>query len=112
MILSSHVLSEVESVCSRIGLINNGRVSKEGTLSELRTSRVHKVSALIEGQLPAKSELEISGVRAIEIDKNLVRFEVQGSVDQVLKILSKYQVVEFDSRELSLEEVFFSEVEN
>ena len=39
-----------------------------------------------------------------------MNLEIRGSIDQVLKVISKYQVVEIDSRELSLEEVFFSEV--
>jgi ABC-2 type transport system ATP-binding protein len=112
VILSSHVLSEVENVCSRIGLINQGRIVREGSLTELRTSRIHKVTALINGALPDKSELEAAGVRQVEIEKNLVRFEIRGSVDSAIKVLSKYDVIEFDSRELSLEEVFFSEVKN
>jgi ABC-2 type transport system ATP-binding protein len=110
VILSSHVLSEVESVCSRIGLINEGRIIKEGTLAELRTSRVHKVTALLGGEVPNQSELVNAGAREVEIEKNQVRFEIQGSVDNAIKVLSKYQVLEFDSRELSLEEVFFTEV--
>ncbi len=112
VILSSHVLSEVETVCSRIGLINNGKIIKEGSLTELRTSRVHKVSALMGGAFPEKTEIERAGGEEVEIEKNLVRFEIRGSVDKAIKALANYEVLEFDSRELSLEEVFFSEVQS
>ena len=112
VVLSSHVLSEVESFCSRIGLINRGRIVKVGTLPELRSSRVHMISILFEGATPAKSELESAGAQSINGSGQLVNIEIRGSIDQVLKVISKYQVLEMDSRELSLEEVFFSEVAN
>lgn len=112
VILSSHVLSEVETVCTRIGLINEGKIIKEGSLTDLRASRIHKVIALINGSLPNKSELEAVGATDIEFEKNLVKFDIRGSVDGAIKALTKYEVLEFDSRELSLEEVFFTEVKS
>ena len=111
VVLSSHVLSEVESYCTRIGLINKGRIVKVGTLTELRSSRVHKISILFEGAIPSGAELERAGAEIINGSGQLVNLEIRGSIDQVLKIISKYKVVEIDSRELSLEEVFFSEVQ-
>ncbi len=112
VILSSHIMSEVETVCNRIGLINQGRVLKEGTMAELRSTLIHKVSVLFEGSLPEVAELEKAGAEAIEIDQNSLRFQIKGSVDSAVKALSRYNVLEFDSRELSLEEVFYSEVKS
>ena len=60
----------------------------------------------------AKNEIESAGGQEVEFEKNLVRFEIRGSVDKSIKALANYEVLEFDSRELSLEEVFFSEVQN
>ncbi len=112
VILSSHVLTEVESVCSQIGLINNGRVIKEGTMSELKKTRSHIVNAKLIGSLSSRDELEAVGVHNLKIDGQDVSFEVHGEIDRALKVLAKYEVIELDSRELSLEEVFFSEVES
>ncbi|MFM2116797.1 MAG: hypothetical protein RIQ80_896 [Actinomycetota bacterium] len=112
VILSSHILTEVESVCSRIGLINNGRVIKEGTMSELKKTRTHMVNAKLIGSLSSRDELEAVGVHNLKIDGQDVSFEVHGEIDRALKVLAKYEVIELDSRELSLEEVFFSEVES
>jgi ABC-2 type transport system ATP-binding protein len=106
------VLSEVESYCSRIGLINKGRIVRVGTLSELRSSRIHKIAIQFEGVTPSRAELESAGAESINGSGQLVNLEIRGSIDQVLKVISKYQVVEIDSRELSLEEVFFSEVQS
>jgi len=112
VILSSHILTEVESVCSRIGLINNGRVIKEGTMSELKKTRTHMVNAKLIGSLSSRDELEAVGVHNLKINGQDVSFEVHGEIDRALKVLAKYEVIELDSRELSLEEVFFSEVES
>lgn len=110
VILSSHVLSEVETICNRIGLINQGRIVRVGTLDELRSTRIHKVTAQFKGALPTSNELAKSHAENIAIDGNKFSFQIRGSFDPVLKVLHSYEVVEFDSRELSLEEVFFSEV--
>lgn len=112
VILSSHVLTEVESVCSRIGLINDGRVIKEGTMQELKKTRSHIVTAKLIGSLSSRDELEAVGVHNLKIDGQDISFEVHGEIDRALKVLAKYEVIELDSRELSLEEVFFSEVKN
>jgi ABC-2 type transport system ATP-binding protein len=112
VILSSHIMSEVESICSRIGLIHQGKVLKLGTLAELRTTKIHKVQALLSGALPKDSELRAAGAQGIEWQNNVLSFQVQGSVNSTMKLLSSFDVLELDSRELSLEEVFFSEVDN
>lgn len=112
VILSSHIMSEVETICSRIGLIQLGKIIKVGTLSELRSSKVHKVQAVINGDMPKTSELKNIGVENIEVTENQLSFQVRGSVSGVMKLLSGFEVTELDSRELSLEEVFFSEVDN
>ena len=111
IVLSSHIMSEVETVCNRIGFINHGKVSKEGTLSELRQSRVHKVTVLFDGEIPTADELKGAGAESIEVEGKSINLQMRGSVDRVMKLLSNYTIEEFDSRELSLEEVFFSEVE-
>jgi ABC-2 type transport system ATP-binding protein len=112
IILSSHVLSEVESICSRIGLIHQGRVIREGTLSDLRRERMHKISVIFRGSVPTASSLVELGATDVEVGDAMANFAVQGSVDSVIKLMSRFDVVEFDSRELSLEEVFFSEVQS
>jgi ABC-2 type transport system ATP-binding protein len=110
VLLSSHVLSDIESVCTRIGLIIKGRIVREGTLLELRNELIHKVSVIFKGTMPSLAELTTAGAESVSTNMNKVNFEVRGSIDGVIKLLSKYETIEFDSRELSLEEVFFSEV--
>ncbi|MTE13461.1 ABC transporter ATP-binding protein [Nocardia aurantiaca] len=111
VLLSSHVLSEVESVCDRIGLIRDGRVWKVGSLNELRAKRIHRVEAIVTEPLDAMRLREIPGVGDPRCDGRLLTCSVQGSIGPLLQALSAAGVVELDSRELSLEEVFLHEYE-
>lgn len=111
VLLSSHVLSEVESICSRMALIDEGRIRREGTLDELRTARIHMVRALLKGKVPSTSGLMDLGLENVTVEGQEVLFEVRGSIDKAIKSLALFEVIELDSRELSLEEVFFSEIE-
>lgn len=112
VILSSHIMSEVETICSRIGLINHGKVIKEGTLAELRKERVHKVNVLFKNDMPTHMQLIGAGAEFAEFEGQEINFQVRGDIDQTIKLLGTYGIAEFDSRELSLEEVFFSEVQS
>lgn len=115
VVLSSHVLSEVENVCGRVALINNGRIIRQDTLSALRGKRIHKFEVLVESEA-VLNELRLSlsqaGAESVEIMDLRVLFNLHGSVKQVLKVLAGFPVIEIDSRELSLEEVFFAEVKD
>lgn len=110
VMLSSHVLSEVESMCGRIGLISEGRVLRVGTMSDLRTEKIHRFSIVIDGELPNILDIEAVGAQEIFFDGGILHVEVRGPVTEFLHVISKYKVMEIDSNELSLEEVFLAEV--
>jgi ABC-2 type transport system ATP-binding protein len=107
--LSSHVLWEVEAVCDRVGLIRDGRLRRVGTLNDLRALRIHRVEAVFTGRLSASELGRIPGVTDPRVDDHHLSCAVQGSVGPLLKALSAAAVVELDSHELSLEEVFLGE---
>ncbi len=112
VLLSSHVLSEVELGCDRIGLIRNGQLLRVGSLHDLRTERVHHIEAIVRDHPDASDLGRISGVSEVVVDGDRVECAVHGSVGPLLAWLSARDVVELDSRELSLEEVFFTEFED
>lgn len=109
VMLSSHVLAEVELLCTRIGLIQGGRLLRVGTLEELRTVRSHRVTAIVKGQLSLSELAKVPGVSDPKIEGGLVSCTVHGPVGPLLKWLTTAEVLEIDSRELSLEEVFLVE---
>lgn len=109
--LSSHVLSEVELVCDRIGLVRDGRLLRAGSLDELRTARIHRIEAVVNGSVDPAQLAAIDGVSELQVEDRLVTCSVRGSVGPLIDALAAGEVVELDSHEKSLEEVFFGEFE-
>src|SRR5262245_30048727 len=76
--LSSHILSEVEALCDRVGILREGRLVEEGTLADLRHLSARTVEATFDGPPP---ELVLpDGVTATPVGENAVRFDLRGPV--------------------------------
>ena len=104
--LSSHILSEVEALCDRVAILRGGKLVETGTLAQLRHLSALTVEATFDGSVPDLSR--VPGVSAIEVTGRVVRCEVRGSVEPLLRILAAAGVHELLSREPSLEELFLS----
>jgi ABC-2 type transport system ATP-binding protein len=102
--LSSHILSEVEALCDRVGILREGRLVDEGTLQELRHLSVETVEVTFEG--PAPDLGPIPDVRVVSAGGNALRCEVSGHIGPLIAALGNYPVVALTSREPSLEEIF------
>ena len=108
--LSSHVLSEVEQICDRVALISRGRLVQVGSLAELRTVRAHRIEARFEGDLRAEDVGSLPGVSAAVVDDHHFTCTVQGPIAPLIHRLDKAGVIELDSHEMTLEEVFFAQI--
>jgi polyether ionophore transport system ATP-binding protein len=102
--LSSHILSEVEALCDRLGILRDGKLVDQGTLDELRHLSAQTVEVTFEGRPPSIDGLD--GVTAVPAGENALRFEVSGSVGPLIAALAQHPVVSLTSREPSLEEIF------
>jgi ABC-2 type transport system ATP-binding protein len=102
--LSSHILSEVEALCDRVGLLRAGRLVDEGTLAELRHLSAQTVQVSFDGPRPELPELV--GVRATNAGPNALHFEVSGGVGPLIDALAGTHVAQLSSRQPSLEEIF------
>lgn len=109
VLLSSHVLSEVESICTQIGLLKQGRLVRQGTLDELRQLKTHRVELVFHEATSIDSLAALADVRVVESDGLRSVLEVQGDMSTLLAAVSPLKPREFDSRELTLEEVFYAE---
>jgi ABC-2 type transport system ATP-binding protein len=102
--LSSHILSEVEAVCDRVGILRDGRLVDQGTLQELRHLGAQTVEVTFADAVP---ELRLpTGVQAVSAGPRALRFEVTGSVGPLIAALGEHPVETLTSREPSLEEIF------
>lgn len=106
--LSSHVLSEVEHVCQRVGIIRHGRLIEVARLEELHRMHVRRVEVGFAG--PAQPQLfaGLSGIEDLQADGHRVAFTVRGSFEPVAEALAGHGVVDLVSREPTLEEVFLA----
>jgi ABC-2 type transport system ATP-binding protein len=102
--LSSHILSEVEAVCDRVGILREGKLVDQGTLEQLRHLSAQTVEVTFAGPTPALRALP--GVRVVSSGPNALRFEVSGSVGPLMAALADHPVATLTSREPSLEEIF------
>src|SRR5262245_7747845 len=76
--LSSHILSEVEALCDRVGILREGRLVEEGTVDDMRHLSARTVEATFDGPPP---ELVLpDGVTATPVGENAVRFDLRGPV--------------------------------
>ena len=102
--LSSHILSEVEAVCDRVGILRAGRLVDQGTLAQLRHLSAQTVEVTFSGPVPDLGRLP--GVTAAPMGPSGLRLEVSGSIGPVIAALGGHPVASLVSREPSLEEIF------
>jgi polyether ionophore transport system ATP-binding protein len=108
--LSSHILSEVEAVCDRVGILREGRLVDEGTLAELRHLSGQTVEVTFNGRVPDLPALP--GVEVAQAGPNALRFQVSGSFGNLIHALADQPVVSLESRTPSLEEIFLHHYES
>src|SRR5699024_7277133 len=110
VLLSSHILSEVEKLCDRIGIIREGQIIETGTLEELR--HLTRTNLRLETKQPMTSLDTIPGIHHLEIDENTTSFQVDTEhLDTVIKHISKFDIVKLESAAPTLEDLFMRHYE-
>ncbi|MBN9100880.1 MAG: ABC transporter ATP-binding protein [Pseudonocardia sp.] len=107
VLLSSHILSEVETLCDRVSIVRAGRTVESATLPELRQSRRTVVTAELAG--PPRGLETLDGLHDLEVHGTFVSCRVDpGRLDAVLHALTGAGVLSLTSRPPSLEELFLA----
>ncbi len=105
VLLSSHILAEVEALCDRVSIIRAGRVVQSGTLADLR----HLTRTTIAADLarPADGLLDLSGVHDLVVEDRRVRFDVDDDqIEPVMRRLADHGIRSLSSQPPTLEELF------
>ena len=103
--LSSHILSEVEALCDRVGILREGRLVDEGTLAELRHLSAQTVEVTFAGPAPrAAAAAGRAGRRAPARTRCASRS--RAAIGPLIAALAEHPVATLTSREPSLEEIF------
>jgi ABC-2 type transport system ATP-binding protein len=111
VLLSSHILSEVEALCDRISIIRKGKVVETGTLADLR----HLTRTSIQAELAASPNgiAALPGVHNLDVEGNRVRCEVDtAQLDGLMKQLAASGIKSLVAQPPTLEELFLRHYED
>jgi ABC-2 type transport system ATP-binding protein len=112
ILLSSHILAEVEALCDRVTIIRGGQTVQSGTLDDLR--HLHRTTVKAHTEHPATKTM-FKGVHNLEINNKgqYIEFEVDShKLDAALEALTKLNVQSLTSHPPTLEELFLSHYDN
>jgi len=110
VLLSSHILAEVEALCDRISIIREGKIVESGTLAELR--HLTRISVSVETARPVTGLSELPGVHNIRVDGLSAHFTVDaGAINRVMEHLTPFDVRALTSAPPTLEDLFLRHYE-
>jgi ABC-2 type transport system ATP-binding protein len=107
--LSSHILSEVERTCDRVAIIREGKLVQVDRVEALRDLAHHQVEMRFAGDVP-KADFEVlPGVSRVVSEDHVLRLRVTGPIAPLVREASRYELLDFVSREPTLEETFLAQ---
>ncbi|MGZ4952914.1 MAG: ATP-binding cassette domain-containing protein [Halobacteriota archaeon] len=110
VLLSSHILAEVEALCDRISIIREGAIVESGTLAELR--HLTRLSITVETARPVTRLAEVQGVHNARVDGVHAQFSVDArALNRVMKYLVQFDVRALTSAPPTLEDLFLRHYE-
>ncbi|WP_343068781.1 ABC transporter ATP-binding protein [Gracilibacillus halotolerans] len=110
VLLSSHILSEVEKLCDRVGIIRQGEIIESGTLEELR--HLTRINFVVETKERIVGLESLNGIHEIEQLGDTLSFQVDSSyIDEVIRHISQFGIQKLESTPPTLEDLFMRHYE-
>ena len=106
--VSSHVLSEVERIADRVGIIRDGRLVVVDDVGALKARAVRQVEIHFSEPVPPEVFEGLAGVRDAQFDGDVARFVVTGPIDPLVKAAAQFEALTMTSHEPDLEELFLT----
>jgi len=101
--LSSHNLSEVEELCTRIAVIRDGRLIADTEIQQLKARRAHQFNVTFKGHVPHFTE---AGIQDLQVTDHSMHFTYTGDVNLILRSLSQHSVTSLEITQPGLEQIF------
>ncbi|MCJ7811181.1 MAG: ABC transporter ATP-binding protein [Dehalococcoidia bacterium] len=101
---SSHILGEVQRLCTRVGIIREGRIVEISDIRTLQQNNYKKVRVTAEGL--SKASFDLPGVTNLQVDNGTVHFFFKGDINAVLQKMAGTRVADVTIEEPTLEEIF------
>src|SRR5712691_5792191 len=110
--MSSHIMSDVEKVCQRVAVIRQGEIVTIEEVEKLRQKAGQRVTVEFGDAVSADELARMPGVSNVTSHNHAYHFNVSGSMDALIKALSRHEVLRLQAEEAPLEEVFLKFYEN
>ncbi len=108
VLLSSHVLPEVERICDRVGILSHGRLVTVEHIATLKERSLRRVEITFATPVATAEFERIQGVSGVEVEGAALRCAVSGAIDPLVKAAARHTVLDMVIREPSLEEIFLT----
>lgn len=102
---SSHILSEVQKMCSRVAFIKEGKLIKLEKMSTLQENNYKRLKIETKSAL-LKEQLNLKGISKLEIKGNIADFIYKGNINSIMKKLTEIELSNISIDEPDLEEIF------
>ncbi len=102
---SSHILSEVQKMCSRVAFIKEGRIIQVEKMSTLQENNYKRISLETRSVLN-KESFEMDGVSDLKVNGNTIGFIFKGNINAMMKKISEFELRNISIEEPDLEEIF------
>ena len=107
--LSSHILSEVERTCDRVAIVRDGLLVRVDRTDALRDLAHHQVELRFADGAPVEAFSSLPGVSDVQVTDHTIRMRVSGPMTPVVQAAARYELLDFVSREPTLEETFLAQ---
>lgn len=104
--MSSHNLAEVERVCTRVGIIRQGKIVAVESVNVLKEKQLYKIKVSLENRLSQDEFSNLTGIEVIGSNDSELTVKVKGEIAPVLQILSLHKIKNLEIDRSSLEEIF------
>ena len=108
VLLSSHVLSEVQRVADRVAIVREGRLVTIEPIRDLEAKALRVIEIRFGAPVDAEVFENLPGVRSVDVEGDLLRASIAGPVDALVKAASRYTVDSISGHEADLEDVFLT----
>src|SRR5204863_6187803 len=110
--MSSHIMSDVEKVCQRVAVIRQGEIVTIEEVEKLRQKAGQRMTVEFGDAVSTDEVARMPGVSMVTSHNHAYHFNVSGSMDALIKALSRHEVLRLQAEEAPLEEVFLKFYEN
>lgn len=107
IIFSSHILSEVQAVCERVGIIRDGQIITTERIEDLKRSQFHRLRLRFE-KMPPVDCFKVYGALEVFRTEQELTLEIHENLNQVLAHAVNYGIIDLADQPFSLEEIFLA----